>query len=168
MSGINYEIKARCQDLVRVRKLLLAHHARFVGSDHQKDSYFYAESGRLKLREGNIENSLIHYVRENIPGTKRAEVSIFEVKPDSSLKKILLKSLKTLVVVNKIREIYFIGHVKFHLDKVDGLGNFIEVEAISRKNDIAPETLKSQCEYYKNLLGIKEEDLIHSSYADMI
>ena len=58
MEKINIEIKARCKDLSRIRKILESRNARYIGKDHQIDTYFKVAQGRLKLREGKIENYL--------------------------------------------------------------------------------------------------------------
>ena len=63
MDFLSLEIKARCPDPGRIRAILKAQKARFQGLDPQSDTYFRVPSGRLKLREGNIENALIHYKR---------------------------------------------------------------------------------------------------------
>lgn len=59
------EIKARCLDQDKVRNILIGENADFKGKDHQIDTYFNVHNGRLKLREGTIENNLIHYERPN-------------------------------------------------------------------------------------------------------
>ncbi len=59
MPHLNIEIKARCTEHDRIRDLLKARQARFVGEDHQVDTYFRTSHGRLKLREGSIERNLI-------------------------------------------------------------------------------------------------------------
>ncbi|NDC79066.1 MAG: adenylate cyclase, partial [Chitinophagia bacterium] len=56
---LNVEIKARCGDPSGIRKFLLNQGADFIGTDHQRDTYFHVPTGRLKLRRGNIENALI-------------------------------------------------------------------------------------------------------------
>ena len=68
MRNNNAEIKCRCNQLDQVRQILLANKAHYHGTDHQVDTYFRVPDGRLKLREGNIENSLIYYRRPNIGG----------------------------------------------------------------------------------------------------
>jgi predicted adenylyl cyclase CyaB len=75
--------------------------------------------------------------------------------------------LGVLVVVDKEREIYFIDNVKFHLDKVKNLGNFVEIEAIDNKN-IGKEKLLKQCNEYMKLFSIDKKDLIAESYSDML
>ncbi|HUW24746.1 MAG TPA: class IV adenylate cyclase [Patescibacteria group bacterium] len=165
---INIEIKAKCANFDKIRKVLKRKGALFVGKDHQVDTYFVVHKGRLKLREGKIENSLIYYERPNMAGPKQSNVTLFKSAPDSFLKEILLKSLKVLVVVDKQREIYFIGNVKFHLDTVKNLGSFVEVEAIDESGKIGKEKLRKQCEEYLRLLKITDNDLISESYSDLL
>jgi hypothetical protein len=58
--------------------------------------------------------------------------------------------------------------VKFHFDKVEGLGTYIEVEAIDDQNTFTLEELKSQCYRYFDFFGLREEDLIDKSYSDLL
>ena len=167
MKRTNIEIKARCNDHEVIRKILLSGNAEFKGVDNQIDSYFKVNSGRLKLREGNIENALIHYNREDKDEPKESDILLYKTSKNSLLKELLTKALGEIITVNKEREIYFIGNVKFHLDKVEGLGEFIEIEAIG-KDDEDKSTLMQQCKFYLNLFGISKEDLIPVSYSDML
>jgi adenylate cyclase class 2 len=162
------EIKARSTQQEKIREILTNKKAIFKGIDHQIDSYFNVPNGRLKLREGNIENHLIHYHRSNKEGPKLSEVSLYKTQPESSLKKILSDALGILVVVDKQREIYFIDNVKFHLDVVKELGTFVEIEAIGNKGETPKEILQEQCEHFMELIGIKEEDLVAVSYSDLL
>lgn len=165
---INVEIKARTKEIKTIRRLLENELARYVGLDHQVDTYFKVTQGRLKLREGEIENALIHYARSNQAGPKTSEVLLYQSPTNSSLKAILTAALDTLVVVDKMREIYFIDNVKFHLDKVTDLGTFVEIEAIDRDGSIGQEELTRQCQYYIELFQIEEKDLIPNSYSDLL
>ena len=162
------EIKAGTANGDRIRQVLKDKGARFVGVDKQVDTYFNVVSGRLKLREGNIENALIYYRRENKSGPKKSEVILYKSKPDSTLKSLLEESLGILTVVDKKREIYFIENVKFHVDDVKGLGDFIEIEAIDKTGDTGQDKLLKQCNYYLKLFEISENDLISDSYSDMM
>lgn len=162
------EIKAKCVDQSRIREILTSHHAFFKGTDHQIDTYFKVNQGRLKLREGNIENHLIYYERENTATPKKSEVTLFKTEPGSSLKPILTQSLGILVVVDKQREIYFIDNVKFHIDSVKQLGTFIEIEAIDDNSSIGKDKLREQCQHYLDLFQINSADLISHSYSDLL
>lgn len=165
---LNVEIKAVCKDPSFIRDWLLANKARFAGTDHQVDSYFPISNGRLKLREGNIEKALIHYEREGQKGPKSSRVTLYPAAQTGLLKEVLEKALGLKVVVDKTREIYFIDNVKFHIDKVKGLGNFVEIEAIDNEGVQDIERLRKQCECYLRAFKIKEEDLLENSYSDML
>lgn len=168
MGHKNIEIKAKSKNTGKIRQILKNKKADFKGIDRQIDTYFKVNSGRLKLREGTIENYLIYYERENREGPKQSNVTLYKSSSDYSLKDVLTKSLGILVVVDKQREIYFLGNVKFHIDKVKKLGSFIEIEAIDKDGSIGKDKLLQQCKYYMGLFGIKEENLISCSYSDLL
>lgn len=165
---VNIEIKAKSNNQEKIREILKSQNADFKGIDHQIDTYFKVNSGRLKLREGEIENRLIYYKREDKKGPKQSDVILYNSSPKSLLKEILAKSLGVLVVVDKKREIYFIDNVKFHIDNVKGLGTFIEIEAIEDKNSKGENKLLKQCQFFLDLFKIPEKDLISVSYSDML
>jgi len=167
MKHTNIEIKARCNNHEGIRKILQTGNARFNGTDRQVDTYFNVNSGRLKLREGNIENALIHYLRDDNEEPKESDVLLYQNNKDGLLKELLTRALGVLVEVDKTREIYFIDNVKFHLDVVKELGEFVEIEAIGGNPD-DKHSLMEQCKFYLNLFGISKEDLIPYSYSDML
>lgn len=165
---LNMEFKAHCPNPNEVRKILLREGAEYIGRDHQIDVYFNASHGRLKLRKGDIENNLIAYERQDHIGAKQSKVHLFKTDPNTPLEEILTIALGVKVVVDKQRDIYFIRNVKFHLDEVQGLGAFVEVEAIDVTGDIGKDKLQQQCDKYRELLGIKDENLIAKSYSDLL
>lgn len=168
MSYLNVEIKAKCDDPAFVREYLLANGAEFRGTDHQRDTYFNVSNGRLKLREGNIENNLIFYERTNQAGPKHSDFELMKVPDAEKLKEVLTKSNGVKVVVEKKREIYYMRNVKFHIDEVPGLGHFMEIEAGNIGVELSAVELREQCDYYMKELGIKEDDLIEVSYSDLL
>ena len=163
------EIKANCHDPQLIRDLLIEQKAEFKGEDHQVDSYFNVVEGRLKLREGKIENSLIYYNRVERQGLKESTVELVKLHHDQieSTQKLLTKLHGVKVVVDKKREIYFIDNVKFHIDEVKELGSFIEIEAINF-DDQSKSFLEEQCKKYCTLFNIQNEDYIDCSYSDLI
>lgn len=167
MGHINIEIKAKLNNPKKIRQVLKSQKADYLGIDQQIDTYFKVSHGRLKLREGNIENNLIYYKREDKKGPKQSEVILFKAS-DPFLKEILSKILSKLVIVDKQREIYFIDNIKFHIDEVKRLGVFVEIEAIDKDGSIGKEKLLKQCKKYMKLLGIKEGDLISCPYSDLL
>jgi len=164
----NVEIKARCTNPDAIHQILKSENARFVGVDHQIDTYFNVPNGRMKLREGNIENQLIFYKRSDQSGPKKSEVILYPSQPDSTLKQLLIEGIGQKVVVDKQRAIYFIENVKFHVDEVEQLGSFVEIEAIDRTDEIPLEKLDEQCRFYMELLRIANEDLLEVSYSDLL
>ena len=165
------EIKARSTTHETQRQWLLDAGADFRGTDHQVDHYFNVPKGRLKLRHGNIERSLIYYERPNQAGPKDSRVLLtcFEGEQEEvvSLARTLDAAIGRWSKVDKQREIYFIDNVKFHLDTVVGLGTFVEIEAIGDGEE-EHESLLAQCEHYVSALNIIEEDLLTNSYSDML
>lgn len=163
------EIKARCAEPAAIRQFLVNSGADYKGLDQQTDTYFNVPNGRLKLREGNIENNLIYYERSNQAGPKDSFFRLVKTEDSTGLKEALAKAMGIKVEVKKSREIYFIRNVKFHIDEVPGLGSFVEIEA---GNNLAPEMtrdqLKEQCEYYLQQFAIRPEDLLEMSYSDML
>jgi adenylate cyclase class 2 len=168
MPHTNIEIKAKCPDPENIRRILRSNNADFKGTDHQIDTYFSVSRGRLKLRQGNIENALIFYNRPNQAEPKQTEVFLSRSEPSSELKEVLCSALDILVTVKKKREIYFIDNVKFHIDALDNLGTFVEIEAIDTAGRIGTDELLKQCGHYMQMFGISREDLIDCSYSDML
>jgi len=177
INHFNIEIKARCRNSNRIRKILRQKKAEFMGVDHQIDTYFSLppSKGRLKLREGDIENSLIFYKRENKRGPKKSDVFLVD-KPGQGMKELLANVAGVKTVIDKRREIYFIKNVKFHLDQVRGLGEFVGIEAISKSRNkgngngngtIGRGILLKQVKEYMKLFEVGKEDLVSESYSDM-
>jgi adenylate cyclase, class 2 len=164
----NFEFKARVFDLNELEKKLLGLNPDYIGEDRQIDTYFNVSSGRLKLREGNIENALIYYERPDTANAKQSSIILYKHQPEISLKEILIKVNGIKIVVDKRRKIYFIGNVKFHFDTVLELGTFIEVEAIDETGRISPEELQKQCDFYSSFFGLEAADYISKSYSDLI
>lgn len=111
---------------------------------------------------------MIHYQREDKEGPKQSDVVLFNANPESSLKEVLTKALGILVVVDKKREIYFIDNVKFHIDTVENLGTFVEIEARDTIGDIGQNKLLEQCQFFLDLFAISQDDLISVSYSDLL
>ncbi|NHJ04691.1 MAG: class IV adenylate cyclase [Candidatus Heimdallarchaeota archaeon] len=164
---IDVEIKARCENQEFVKEILKSKGAKFAGIDNQTDVYFKSITGRLKLRKGNIEQSLVFYERENIKGIKPSEFILYKTQDIPALEKILRKSLSVLIEVHKTREIYFIENIKFNIDKVQKLGNFIEIEAMTEKEEEIDHLKKIVSDYMK-LFKITDDDLQSLSYSDLL
>jgi adenylate cyclase, class 2 len=168
MNITNFEFKAKATNISLAEENLRSLNPLFAGEDHQTDTYFNVAKGRLKLREGNIENALIWYQRENIDGAKQSDILLYKHEPEEALKNILIKVHGIKTIIKKRRKIYYIDNVKFHFDKVNDLGEFLEVEAIDKDNTIGIQKLKDQCTYYANFFKVNEKDYVQHSYSDML
>ncbi len=164
----NFEFKAHCNKIQLAEEKLQTLNPIFIGEDHQIDTYFNIEKGRLKLREGNIENALIYYERSNSATAKQSNVLLYNHAPNSNLKDILIQVHGIKVVVDKRRKIYFVENVKFHFDTVVSLGTFLEVEAIDTNGTITVQALQEQCNFYAQFFNIENNDFIANSYSDLM
>jgi adenylate cyclase class 2 len=164
------ELKARVSDHEVLRKKLSALGAKHVGTFQQMDSYFRVPEGRLKLREvedGSVAE-LIYYERENIAGPKSDDAFILRVQEPEELKKILKKILAPLVVVEKVREIYWYKGTQIHLDTVKKLGKFIEFERQTSDDQKSIEKDRLILEKLMKKLKIDPNNLETLSYSDLI
>jgi adenylate cyclase, class 2 len=165
---LNFEFKAGVEHWEEQEAIIRRRATQYAGEDHQVDTYFNVAHGRLKLRQGTIENALIQYQRTNTADAKESKVILYQHTPDNSLKEALVAALGIKVVVDKKRKIYFIDNVKFHFDYVEELGHFVEVEAIDIDGSVGIEPLKEQCKFYAELLKIQPQQMIAQSYSDLL
>lgn len=169
MKHINIEIKAKCFHPKKVEAFLVSASALFKGTDLQKDTYFNVPNGRLKLRQGNIENNLIFYNRNNQKGPKQSDFYLLPVANAREMETLLTGALGVKVIVEKKRNIYFLGNIKIHIDEVPQLGCFVEIEASNLlDSSLTIAQLHKQCADLMQHFEIKEEDLVENSYSDML
>lgn len=164
----NIEIKAKITDLQEIKKSI----EQLCSSDptvlNQRDIYYDAKNGRLKLRTFSVnEGELIYYERQNIEGPKRSDYSIYKTTDPVKLNETLNSSLKVIGVVEKKRTVYIYGQTRIHLDEVNNLGNFIEIEVVLKADQDFEEGITIAKEIIKTL-GISDKDLIKGSYIDLI
>ena len=164
----NVEIKARCSDPDRIERILLENGADFKGTDVQCDTYFNVPNGRLKLRQGNIENALIYYDRQDKAGPKESDFMLYRADGLEGLLPILEKSLGIMKKVVKTRKIFYIDEVKFHIDHLESLGDFVEIEVCDPDDSKTMEVLESVCNRFMTLFDIKKTDLVEKSYSDLL
>lgn len=168
MGHLNVEFKARCRAPDAVLRTLHELGAQRVGTDEQTDVYYRADAGRLKLRRGSIENHLIHYERPDSAEPGESAVRLVPVGTGRDLDELLDAALRRDVVVVKRRQIFWLENVKVHVDEVDGLGSFLEVEAVDYDGTIGDQRLREQCATYRELFGVCDDDLEPRSYSDLL
>lgn len=164
----NIEIKARVHDraAIELRAARLTDQA--VQIIPQVDTFFLTQKGRLKLRELTAESAqLVYYERPDHGGPKRSDYSIFETKDAPGLRDTLGRALGIRGIVKKVRSLYLIGQTRLHLDQVEGLGSFMELEVVLRPDQSEAEG-KAIAVQLMAELGIPQSDLLEGAYMDLL
>jgi predicted adenylyl cyclase CyaB len=164
----NIEIKARARDFNMIRSRAEKLSDTPVEVIPQVDTFFSIDKGRLKLRELDPSHAqLIYYERPDQGGPKRSDYHIFETGDPINLKTTLSLALGTRGIVRKVRYLYLVGQTRVHLDDVEGLGQFMELEVVL---DTSQSDLDGQAiaENLMSQLGIDKSDLLEGAYMDMI
>ncbi|QDU95453.1 class IV adenylate cyclase [Lignipirellula cremea] len=168
----NIEIKARLADLESARDICARLETPCAEVELQVDTYFDATAGRLKLREiqrqksGTQAAELIGYQRPDQGAAKTSSYHRVELAPGDPMQALLSLVLPVRQVVVKRREIYLWKNVRVHLDEVEGLGLFLEFEAVVGP-DCDVGLCRERVDYLIEQFGLAPEDLIAHSYVDM-
>jgi len=163
----NIEIKAKVRDTHDVSQRAERLSDAPVQVINQVDTFFATDRGRLKLRDlGGGRGQLIYYERPDAEGPKRSDYHIYETRDPDGLNAVLGTALGVRGVVRKVRHLYMVGQTRVHLDDVEGLGHFLELEVVlapgqseSVGREIAENLLKA--------LGVDHADLLEVAYIDL-
>ena len=164
----NIEIKARLHSIDSARRVAAELATARIADEHQVDTYFVCQTGRLKLREINGESAqLIWYLRTDQAEAKPSRYLLAPVAPVQPLKLALSEALRVRVVVDKQREIYLVHNVRIHLDTVRHLGSFLELEAVQHAGSNWSEGYRDVAQL-SDRLQVKNDDLCPASYGDLL
>ncbi len=134
----------------------------------QTDTFFKVPDGRLKLREFPDQASqLIFYHRRDTSGPKLSDYHISETQDGANLKSVLAKAYGQTLVVKKIRHLFLVGRTRIHMDTVEGLGEFIELEVVLNADDDLSKA-EAEAQALMKTLRIAPADLIQGAYADLL
>jgi predicted adenylyl cyclase CyaB len=134
----------------------------------QVDTFFTCPHGRFKLRELSPEHAqLVYYQRPDVGGPKHSEYQIYETTDPLGLKNILAQAYGIRGVVSKVRYLYLVGQTRIHLDDVQDLGKFVELEVVLRPGQSDSDG-QAIAEDLIGKLGIQPGDLIEGAYMDML
>ncbi len=166
--GRNVEIKARVSDLdvirIRARSLSSEPHEIF----NQTDTFFVVPRGRLKVREfADGSGELIFYDRPNQSGPKESVYTRFPCQRAKCLAEILGEALLVRGTIVKRREVFLVGRTRIHLDEVEGLGLFVELEVVLAEGETVKHG-KEVADLLLQMLGIPETALIPIAYIDLL
>ena len=164
----NIEIKARIASIAAMepRVAVLAQHGpKLIAQD---DAFFHCAHGRLKLRTfADGSGELIAYDRPDARGPKASSYLITPTTDPQALRATLERALGQTGRVVKQRWLYLIGRTRVHLDRVEGLGDFLELEVVLR-DDEAAESGAREAHALLKLLGVQPAQLIAGAYIDLL
>jgi predicted adenylyl cyclase CyaB len=164
----NIEIKARVDDLAAVESAVAALASQGSTLLHQDDSFFHCRQGRLKLRvfdDGSAE--LIAYERPDAPGPKASTYVRVPVPEPDALRDALATSCGLIGRVRKRRIVYLVGRTRVHLDCVDGLGDFLELEVVLSDDEPAEDGV-AEARVLMARLGLSPDALVAGAYLDLL
>lgn len=161
-------MKARVDDLDRVSRLALDCGAFDYGTTRDTDIYFRAATGRLKLRvtEGKTGGTLIAYQRPDQAESRISDYLLVTIPDPHALRRALAMSLGEIVAVRKSRRLLVYGATRIHLDEVDSLGNFVELETVV--SDQTWEDAEGEHRLLKKSLGLDQAQIVSVSYSDLL
>lgn len=163
----NVEIKASVTDLTAIeeRAAKLADQGPMVLE--QEDAFFHCPRGRLKLRRLPGRAELIAYERPDAAGPKQSRYVVHPTSDPDGLQSALTLALGVRGVVRKRRTLYLVGPTRVHLDRVEGLGDFVELEVVLAEGQDPGEGFAA-AQHLMAELGISKDQLIEGAYIDLL
>jgi len=163
----NIEFKAIDPDPARSASACLALGAADEGFLRQTDTYFEVHHGHLKLREEDERAWLIYYERCPEAIARESRYFLLDVSDPVVMKDALAAALGVRIAVKKVRRLFLVRNVRIHLDRVVGLGDFIEIEAVAQSDsDLTDE--HSFVRELQEALGIASSQIVEWGYAERL
>jgi len=164
----NIEIKAHVESITEVLPKALAIATQEPTELYQDDTFFQCENGRLKLRTFNErEGELIFYQRADQAGPKASFYLISRTSEPDTLREVLATSYGVLGRVTKHRSLVMAGRTRIHLDRVEGLGEFLELEVVLQDGEPQSSGIAEAHQIMAHL-GVSPAQLIEDAYLDML
>jgi predicted adenylyl cyclase CyaB len=165
----NIEIKARAQHFEQLRERAAALSPDAPLIFRQQDFFYDVPRGRLKLRQfdDGTPAELIFYQRDDRDGPKASYYTRSPVTNPEAMHSLLATALTTRGIVTKERHVYIVGRTRIHLDRVDGLGDFVELEVVLAQDD-DEEGGEKEAHAELREHGVPESDLVAVAYVDML
>jgi predicted adenylyl cyclase CyaB len=168
----NIELKARLPSFDAALDVARRLGAADQGEEKQVDTYFSTGRERLKLRESSTgAHFLIRYSRPDSPDVRKSQYRLQPVRDPSSFRQILTRQWGVRAVVKKVRHLFLLDRrVRIHLDRVEGLGDFLEFEAVLDPGDPEYDEAAATLEVARlaHDFGVADEDRIATSYSTLV
>jgi predicted adenylyl cyclase CyaB len=163
----NLELKCRCADLEAAGRRAARLGARDAGTLRQEDCFFAAPHARLKLRlTGDGSGELIAYRRPDRPDAAASDYRIYRTGEPEALRETLAEALGEAGVVRKRRRLFLYRQTRIHLDRVEGLGDFVELETVLAGQ--SEEEALAELERVAAALELRPEDRVAEAYVDLL
>ena len=164
----NIEIKARVDDLPALQMRVKALADRGPLEIAQDDTFFACPGGRLKLRTFSASaGELIFYARPDVSGPKESRYLLSATAEPETLRSVLTAAYGTVGRVIKLRTLYLLGRTRVHLDRVEGLGDFLELEVVLHDDEPSAVGV-AEAEALLERLGIGPDRLVSAAYVDLL
>jgi predicted adenylyl cyclase CyaB len=164
----NIEIKAYARNFDEIRRRADALSDTPVQIIPQEDIFFKSPQGRLKLRILSADRGqLIYYTRPDQEGPKRSDYHLYTTSDPGNLRYLLELAYGIRGVVRKTRYLYLVGQTRVHLDDVEGLGQFMELEVVLEEWQ-RDEEGQELAEKLMADLGVERSDLLEGAYMDLL
>ncbi|MEO6921927.1 MAG: class IV adenylate cyclase [Collimonas sp.] len=164
----NIEIKARIDSieaLAAIAATITSDGPHHIGQD---DTFFTCPAGRLKLRVyADGHGDLIYYRRADMSGPKESFYQISSTPEPDTLRECLTLAYGHAGRVQKQRTLFMAGRTRIHLDRVAGLGNFMELEVVLEENETSEAGMREAHDLMARL-GIQEAQLVEGAYVDLL
>jgi predicted adenylyl cyclase CyaB len=164
----NIEIKARVPNFTEIKARAEQLSSTPLEIIPQEDIFFNVPQGRLKLRILAPDyGQLIYYTRPDQEGPKRSDYHIALTSDPENLKRTLELAYGIRGIVKKTRYLYLVGQTRVHLDDVEGLGQFMELEVVMREGQGDAEG-QAIAEELISAFGVERSDLLEGAYMDFL
>jgi len=164
----NVEIKARIAQVEALVPRVAAIATEGPTRIEQDDTFFASPNGRLKLRAFDAQSGqLIFYARPDQAGPKESFYILSPTSSPDTLRDALAAALGTSGRVRKVRTLFLVGRTRVHLDRVEGLGDFVELEVVLRDDESA-EAGVAEAHALMARLGVAPDALIEGAYVDLL
>lgn len=164
----NIEIKARIESVAQLTPRVAELASEGPLEIAQDDTFFACENGRLKLRAfSNDAGELIFYKRANQSGPKESFYIRSPTSSPESLRESLSLAYGQIGRIRKYRTLFLVGRTRVHLDRVEGLGHFLELEVVLVDDESSEHGILEASQLMAKL-GIQPGQLVEGAYLDLM
>jgi predicted adenylyl cyclase CyaB len=164
----NIEIKARIENVATMTPRVAALASEGPLEIAQDDTFFACDTGRLKLRAfSNDAGELIFYQRVNQPGPKESFYLRSPTTSPETLRESLSLAYGQIGRIRKYRTLFLVGRTRVHLDRVEDLGHFLELEVMLVGDEPAEQGVREAGQLMEQL-GIEAGQLVEGAYLDLM